>query len=415
MTSHFETPASLWWNQTATPYPSLVSRAEGDVVIVGGGITGVTLAWTLAAMDVRVVLVDASWIAGSASGRNAGFLMAGPAEPYSELIAMYGRAGARAVLHTGRRNHERIRTLIAEHGIECDHRIRGSVRLARTEEEAEDQRASLPLLREDGNRSAEVPVADVVPAHTAGSFRAAFFDPDDGEIHPVRFLRGLAASATTRGAQLYEHSAVTGAQWSPAGWEVATTQGVAAGRVLVLATNAFSPQLCPVLEPLIKPRRGQMLATAPLGREIITRPTYAHWGYQYWRQTQDGRLVIGGWRDTDLDGETGYSDSTSEKIQASIEAGLRELVPEGAVIEQRWAGTMGFSRDGRPLVGWLDADRHLAVCAGFTGHGMGMAAACTEGLADLLAFRDSPGIQSFAPSRFPELAKHQGPFIAVPR
>ena len=107
MTSYPEKPTSLWWNQNPTPYPSLVSRAEGDVVIIGGGITGITLAWTLAAMDVRVVLVDASWIAGSASGRNAGFLMAGPAEPYSELIAMYGRAGARAVLHTGRRNHER--------------------------------------------------------------------------------------------------------------------------------------------------------------------------------------------------------------------------------------------------------------------------------------------------------------------
>ena len=74
---------------------------------------------------------------------------------------------------------------------------------------------------------------------------------------------------------------------------------------------------------------------------------------------------------------------------------------------------MGFARDGRPLVGWLDAERHLAICAGFTGHGMGMAAACTESLADLLSFRDAPAIGTFTPTRFPELARHPGPFIGI--
>jgi glycine/D-amino acid oxidase-like deaminating enzyme len=78
-------------------------------------------------------------------------------------------------------------------------------------------------------------------------------------------------------------------------------------------------------------------------------------------------------------------------------------VPEGAAIERRWAGTMGFSRDGRPLVGWLDAEHHLAVCAGFTGHGMGMAAACTLDLARLLSFRPAPGIATYDPLRFAEL------------
>ena len=406
-------PPSLWWHDPPQPHPVLASRAEGDVIIVGGGISGVTLAWTLAAQDVRVVLIDSGWVAGAASGRNAGFLMAGPAEPYAERVAMYGRPGARAMLTAGRRNHERIRAMIGELGLECEHRIRGSVRLARTTEEAEDQRASLPLLREDGSRSAEVPVADVVPAHMAGSFQAAFFDPDDGELHPVRFLHGLAAAAATRGTQVFEHSPVTGARWSPAGWEVTAGAGTATARILVLATNAYAPRLCPVLEPLIRPRRGQMLSTAPLAHELVPRPTYAHWGYQYWRQMPDRRLAIGGWRDLDLDGETGYEDATNDRIQGAIEAGLRELVPEGVAIEHRWSGIMGFSRDGRPLVGWLDADRHLAVCAGFTGHGMGLAAACTEGLADLLSFRDAPGIQTFAPSRFPELARHRGPFLAV--
>jgi glycine/D-amino acid oxidase-like deaminating enzyme len=72
-------------------------------------------------------------------------------------------------------------------------------------------------------------------------------------------------------------------------------------------------------------------------------------------------------------------------------------------IEHRWAGTMGFARDGRPLVGWLDAEHHLAICAGFTGHGMAMATACTEDLAEILAFKRAAAIASLDPQRFAEV------------
>ncbi|HKQ58679.1 MAG TPA: FAD-dependent oxidoreductase, partial [Candidatus Eisenbacteria bacterium] len=154
---------------------------------------------------------------------------------------------------------------------------------------------------------------------------------------------------------------------------------------------------------LIAPRRGQMLATAPLGREVAPRPTYAHWGYHYWRQTPDGRLIIGGWRELDLDGETGFDLATTPAIQAAIEQGLAMLVPEGVTIEHRWAGIMGYARDGRPLVGWLDPEHHLAIAAGYTGHGLAMAPACALDLADMLAWRKAPGIATFEPSRFPEL------------
>lgn len=408
-------PASVWWRDVTDAFPPLEGRHATEIAIVGGGIAGVTLAYTLAEQGTATMLVDGSWIAGSATGRNAGFLMAGPAEPYAELVALYGRAGARAVLQIGRRNHARVKTLVESLGIECDYRSRGTVRLARTEEEAADQRASLPLLREDGFRTTEVAVADIVPAVAARAFRAAFFDPEDGELDPVRFVRELAHHAVRRGVGVHEHSAVITARNGGDGWTVRTEHGEIEARVLVLATNAFAPQLAPPLDPLIRPRRGQMLATAPIPHEVAKVPAYAHWGYHYWRQLPDGRLLVGGWRDVDLDGEVGFDDHPNARIQGAIEKGLLELVPEGAPIEHRWAGIMAFARDGRPLVGWLDPERHLAVVAGFTGHGLGMATACTEALVDLLAFRDAPAIATFAPSRFPEISRHAGPFLTVER
>jgi glycine/D-amino acid oxidase-like deaminating enzyme len=290
-------------------------------------------------------------------------------------------------------------------GIECDYAARGSLRLTRTEEEAEDHRASLPLMKQDGFAAEEIRPAEAMPNGPHDRFVAAFRTEEDGEFDPVRFILGVAKAAEDRGARLHSGSPLASAWWTGSAWEARVNAGLARARTLVIATNAYAPQLCPVLVPLIAPRRGQMLATEPLERRIAECPTYAQWGYQYWRQLDDRRLLIGGWRDLDLDGEVGYEDQPNDKIQAGIEQGLHELVPEGAKIAARWAGTMGFARDGRPLIGWLDAEHHLAIAAGFTGHGLGMAAACSLDLCQLLSFKPAPGISSFDPARFPELRR----------
>jgi glycine/D-amino acid oxidase-like deaminating enzyme len=407
------TPDPLWLAESGPSFPGFEGELDAEVVVIGGGITGVCLAYTLAERGATVVLLEAGRIAGAASGRNAGFLMVAPAEPYNEQIALWGRAGARAVLECGRRSHQRVRELIEAHGIECDYRANGSLRLTRTDEEAEDIRASLAALKADGFPMLELPLAHAVPPHAADRFTAAFVTLEDGEFHPVRFLHALALEAQRKGARLFTDSTVTGAAWRSGLWEVRTVRGVARARTLVLATNADTPRLCPALAPLIAPRRGQVISTAPLGREIAPRPTYAHWGYHYWRQMPDGRLLIGGWRELDLDGEVGYETVTTDPIQAAIEQGLADLVPEGTTIERRWAGIMGFGRDGRPLAGWLDPEHHLAICGAYTGHGIAMAPACALDLAELLAWRKAPGISTFEPSRFPELRKSREDLTAL--
>lgn len=406
-------PASIWWTARVPDFPALDRDLDADVLVIGGGIAGLTLAYTLAEQGAMVGLLEAGRLAGEASGRNAGFLLAAPAEPYAERIALWGRDGARAVLHIGRRNHQRVRQLVQTLGIDCDYQQTGSLRLTRTHEESEDLRSSLPELRHDGFPMREIAVADAVPAHAVGGFDAAFEVPEDGMIDPVRFLHGVAVAALEKGARIYPHTRVDAAKWQAGLWEVRCGVHAARARTLVLATNAFTPRLLPHLSPIIAPRRGQVLATAPLGTPVTTRPVYAHWGYQYWRQTPDGRLVMGGWRDTDFDAESTDSTETTDRIQSAIEAGLRQLVPGGVAIEYRWAGTMGFARDGRPLVGWLDAAHHLAIVGGFTGHGLGMAASCTQDLVELLAWKRATGISTFDPQRFAEVRQSREGIVAL--
>jgi len=402
-------PGSLWWVDESPCFPVLEADLDVDVLVIGGGIAGLTLAWTLVERDCLVGLLDAGPLAGGASGHSAGLLTVAPAEPYPELVALWGRDAARAVLEAGRRSHRRVRELAEALGIECDYRSRGSLRLACSAEEASDFRASLDPLRADGFPMEEWPLERAVPGPAAAGFTGAFHTAEDGELHPVRFLRGLARAALGRGARLFERSALASAAWRGGLWEARVLAGTGAAgcvvraRTLVIAANAWAPRICPGLAELIAPRRGQMLSTAPIGREVSPCPVSARYGYRYWRQTPDGRLAIGGWRDLDFDGEVGYENQPTPAIQAGIEQGLRELVPEGAGIERRWAATMGFARDGRPLVGWLDAAHHLAVCAGFTGHGLSMAPACTLDLAELLEWKRAPALAGFDPRRFASL------------
>ncbi len=406
-------PASLWWTAKVPEFPPLDQDLDADVLIVGGGVAGLTLAYTLAEQGTMVGLLEAGRLAGDASGANVGFLLAAPSEPYAERIALWGRDGARAVLHIGRRSHQRIRQLVQSLGIECDYQQTGSLRLTRTHEESEDLRGSLPELKHDGFPMREIAVADAVPAHAVESFDAAFEVPEDGMLHPVKFLHGVAVAALEKGARIFPGTRVESARWQAGLWEVRAAGHVARARTLVLATNARTTRLLPHLAPVIAPRRGQVLATAPLEVEVTARPTYCHWGYQYWRQTPDRRLVIGGWRDTDFDTESTDSVEITDSIQSAIEGGLEQLVPGGAPIEYRWAGTMAYARDGRPLVGWLDAAHHLAICGGFTGHGMGLAAASTQDLAELLSWKRATGISTFDPQRFPEVRQAREGIVAL--
>src|SRR5205807_583931 len=125
----------------------------------------------------------------------------------------------------------------------------------------------------------------------------------------------------------------------------------------------------------VRPVRGQMLATAPVARRVFERPAYANRGYRYWRQRPDGRLLVGGWRDTAVDEEVGEDERTTSRIQKQLEGFLRERCAE-AEITHRWAGTMGFSHDALPYVGHLASG--VFVNAGFTGHGMAFATATGE-------------------------------------
>jgi glycine/D-amino acid oxidase-like deaminating enzyme len=342
--------------QPLPPPRALPTRAE--VVIVGGGITGVALLDALRRRNIDAVLLERDHLAAGASGRNAGFLLAGAAENYARAVERYGRATAAEVWAFTIENHALVAA--ATTGFDAAHRVRGSVIAALDMTEAASLEASATLLAEDRLPGAIGAVSDVPGAV------CSLLNPGDGEIDPVRLVGGIGAPHAGR---VHEDTDVVAVD---DGQNMATVrlrdESIEASAV-VLATNAWTPQLLASIP--ITPVRAQMLASAP-APPLIPRPVYAEWGHRYWRQRDDGTVLVGGFRHRAVTEEVGYGLATSALLQGHLDAQLHEL---GVIAEvtHRWAGTMGFSEDGLPLVGRAPGCHRVHVCAGYTGHGMGFA------------------------------------------
>ena len=372
-------PPSFWLDGPAPPpRPPLSGDIKVDVAVVGAGIAGLATAYALAREGIGVAVLERDRIAGGASGRNAGFVLAGVAENFVAACRRYGEERASRIWRTTTTNRVLLAAIVRRHDIDCELAWNGSLQQAGDDEEWEEIRESARQLSAEGAR---------VTVDADG--RAACYE-EDGEVHPVRLVRGLAAAAEEQGVTIFEGTPVTAL--SPDG--VTTGRGRVKAASVVVCTNAYSEALLPRVR--IVPTRGQILATAPLPRRLFPRPVYAHRGYRYWRQTPEGRVLVGGWRNNAFDEETGTEARPTDTIQRHLVAFLAEHGITGPVTH-RWAGIMGFSHDSLPYVGRRTDGIYMN--AGFTGHGNAFAVVGGEIVASLINSGRHPDDDLFDPER----------------
>nr|MCU0475902.1 FAD-binding oxidoreductase [Anaerolineae bacterium] len=149
---------------------------------------------------------------------------------------------------------------------------------------------------------------------------------------------------------------------------------------VLLCTNAYSHTVHPFFAGKVIPTRAQVLATAPLDKPVLSTCGYSDYGYMYYRMDFDGRLLIGGGRKQNKPAENDTTDDrTTHGVQGVLDAYLRQRFPEvSAPVERRWAGIMGFTADGLPLVGTLPDLPRVGFAVGFNGHGLAMGAGTAE-------------------------------------
>src|SRR5262245_11670749 len=367
---------SYWLAEPAQPLARVVRDGRPDVVVIGGGVTGCSCALTLAEGGLRVRLVEGRRIASGASGRNGGFALRGLAISYPEARQRFGGAAADLWRFT-ERSLERMEWLAGD----ALRRV-GSFRLA-DDDELESLRAEYDALRED---ELEAEWLGDLPAPLDATFRGAILHPGDGSLQPARWVRRLAAHAAAAGAEILEETRIESLDEFDA-------------EHVVIATDGYTSGLLPELDRGIRPVRGQVIVTEPLQETFYPRPHYARHGFDYWQQTPDRRLVLGGRRDKSLDTEFTNEETITETIQAELDAFAAELIGEEPRIEHRWPGIFGSTEDRLPLVGRVPGREGVWVSAGYSGHGNVMGLACGELVAQAILGSPAPELQYFDPAR----------------
>jgi gamma-glutamylputrescine oxidase len=360
-----------------------------ETVIVGAGIVGLSAAYWLTRAGRRPLVVDADGIASHASGRNAGYLMTGTAEPYTRLVQEIGEASAFRLWELSSENRELLRGELLDSGkVECEFTPEGGW-IAALAEHPEQERE----LRESGERLAALGLAvdwreaaEVRRASGGDRLGGALFQPRDGGLDPARLCRGIARLVVAAGGELRTGTCVRRLEPEGDRVRVVTDGGHLLAERVVLALNAYAPALIPQLHGAIRPIRGQMLATAPGSRDL-QGVWYVNDGYEYFRQLADGTLVLGGCRRLARDTEVGFEETPTAKVQGALEGFLREAFPGLACrpVRHRWAGIMAFTADGLPKSGEVPGVPGAIYAAGFNGHGMSLGFATGKWLAGRVA------------------------------
>jgi glycine/D-amino acid oxidase-like deaminating enzyme len=342
-------------------FTSLPGPLTADACVVGLGGSGLAAIGDLLGRGMSVVGLDAGRIAGGAAGRNGGFLLGGPAHAVHEAAAIWGDELAADFYRQTLAEIDHLEMLL---GDEVIRRV-GSLRIA-----------GLPgpgPLPDGVDRAAELADCDAqfafMRAHGLpvqrydGALGTGLYFPRDAAMNPVRRAMGLAALYGGR-AQLFENTAVT----AIAPGRVTTEHGAVSAGVVIVAVDGRLDVLLPQLAGRVRTARLQMAATAPVPLGLLPCPVYANLGYDYLQQDAMGRILAGGGRDRFEDDEWTLDTDPTAGVQGWIDTLIGRVTGAAApAVTHRWAASVGYTSDARPLV--TEADDGVVACGGYCGTG----------------------------------------------
>ncbi len=391
-------PASLWAAATAPgpDLPELVGTTATDVIIIGGGFTGLSTALHLREAGVEVAVLEAMEPGWGASGRNNGQVIPTLSRPDpEEIIGRHGAAGERFVALL-RDSASMLFDVARQYQINAEQEQTGWVQpvhspgriqiAERRVRQWSKYGAEVELLSRDQTR-------DMLGSD---AWYGGFWNKTGGHINPLALARGLARAVLERGGRIYARSPAISFTRHNGGWLVKTANGEITGRALVVATNAytgeFSRSLMPEMAKEVMPVLSWQMATRPLSdtaRKTIIPGRQAmsdtHGELYFARYDARNRLVTGG----------AVIGNRPGQLKLIVAERLQRLWPQIGPVDFDfvWNGYVGMTTDFLPRIHRLGPDAY-----GWTGCN-GRAVALSIGLGNELskAVRGVPDVELALP------------------
>lgn len=381
-----DAPSPLWRKLSRERFRAepLSGASDADVVVIGGGIAGLTIALELTGRGIDTVVLEAASIGAGASGRaNGQIIPTLTRHDPQALLAHYGEERGGRFLALLMASADRLFETVEQHGIDCDARRTGWLQPAHT-----PGRAGLAARRAEQWRALGAPVETLDREAMAArlgttSYCGGWGHRGGGHVNPLALTMGLARVAAGQGVRIFESSPATALSRDDGRWLVTTLAGAVRARRIVLATAAHSDGLWPQLARTIVPVTSYQAATAPLGAladgavpgdEAVSDTRF---DLRYFRKDRDGRLVSGGALALQIAAERRLPGLVVRRLVAAFPA------LAGVPMEDVWGGRIAMTVDRLPhLHRTTDG---LATWIGCNGRGLALAFAMAPILADAVS------------------------------
>lgn len=375
---HAYRPLGGWVEAPQDPQPELEGQASADVVIVGAGFAGLSTALELTARGAKVIVLEREFAGFGASGRNAGYLAGGQGLEYDLFLKRVGHEQAKQIVSFYDEGVDYVERKLAEYGIDCDYNASGIIRAGVHPSQEKKLRESMRMGVELGSPGEFLDDAAMRARGIPPAFLFGCYVPSGGTLDPGKYVMGLRRAALRAGVRIYENTAVV--SWTEGDTvTVHTTRGSVRAPFLVLATNAYTPQLG-LLRDKVIPLRVSAIETEPLSAAQLASLGWprregivtAHWTMESHRLTARNTLVLTTKRLHYVYGRQ-TPNVPDEASYRELATGLHERFPMlgDIAIRSCWSGYISFAYDALPVVGEAGAQRNILYTAGCSGHGVG--------------------------------------------
>ncbi len=365
---------SSYWHDTAPRFEGAAAGPiEGhyDVVVVGGGFTGLGAARQLAIAGAKVLVLEAETVGFGASGRNGGHLNNGLAHSYIAAKAELGKERAIALYHALDASIDTLATIIAEEGIDCNFRRAGKLKLASKPQHFEGLARNFEAVHAEVDPDTALLSATDLKDEIGSPFHGAMLSKKSAMMHMGRYVVGLAEAARRRGAVIVEGAAVTERSQAGGRHVLKTSKGTVTADQVMIATGAYTTANFSYFRRRIMAVGSFIVATRPLtdgevasampgNRTCVNTMNIGN----YWRLSPDSRLIFGG--------RARFSATSDQRSDARSGAILREslarIFPQlaGVEIDYCWGGLVDITKDRYPRAGYHDG---IWYAMGYSGHG----------------------------------------------